>query len=149
MLQYYGSWKRFQIVLLLILQVFLMHCHVIYSTGLTLASLNTSIYWDSVLSLPCPISGLCRGTGIFSLPPQARLKLQQWDPAQAPKWRWWGMCCCIWRMTCRDLGACSGWHCLCKNIVPSSPLCTSPDYSCSVSHIWKSPPEWRKVFKRE
>lgn len=81
MLQDYGSWKNwFQIVLLLVMQLFLMCCHVICSSGLKIASLNTSVNWDSVLSVPCPMSGLrCRGTGTFLLPPQARLKLQQWS----------------------------------------------------------------------
>lgn len=72
--------KLFRIVVLLVIQRFLMCCHVICSSSLKTASLNTSVSWDSVLSFLCSVSGLwCGGTGIFLLPPQARVKLQQWS----------------------------------------------------------------------
>lgn len=48
----------FQIALLLFKQLFLICYHVIYSSSLKIASLNTSVNWDSVLSPPCPMSGL-------------------------------------------------------------------------------------------
>lgn len=71
--------ELFQVLLLLVTQPPLMCCGVICSTSLNITSVNTSVHWGSVLSAPCPPSGLwCRDTGAFLLQPQARLKLQRW-----------------------------------------------------------------------
>lgn len=140
--------ELFQIVLLLV--TVLMCCGVIYSSSLKITYLNTWVHWGSDLSPPCPVSGLwCRGTGAFLLQPQARLKIQQWSTGS-------------WMAVVRDAATVArGWplkiweHVLagtvsCRHTVSSSPLlCTSSDYSFSVSHIWKSLLEWKKVFKKE